>query len=57
MPTLTTPQLHLSFEFAERLFHHLREAGGHLDAEYLIQDAETLRTEIDAQSDQVPLEH
>ena len=57
MPSTTSPQLHLSLEFAEQLVRHLREAGNRLGGASLLHDAEQLRTEIDAQFSQAPPEH
>jgi hypothetical protein len=57
MSTLTTPQLHISFEFAERLVHHLKDASQQLDGEFLLRDADALQAEINAQFSRTPQEH
>ncbi len=57
MSNLTAPQLQLSFEFAETLVHHLQEASRQMDAAVLLQDAEALRAQINAQIRSVQPEH
>ena len=57
MATMTTPQLHISFDLAEKVIRQLRIAaretgqGGFLDA------AKLLQTEIDTQTRLVQPEH
>ena len=57
MSNLTAPQLQLSFEFAETLVHHLQEASRQMEAAVLLQDAEALRAQINAQIRSVQPEH
>ncbi len=57
MSSSTTPQLQLSFEFAETLVQHLQEASRQVDAAVLLRDAEALRAQINAQIRSVQPEH
>jgi hypothetical protein len=57
MSTLTAPQLHLSFEFAENLVRQLRAAAKETGRESLLHGAEDLQAEIDAQASKFQPEH
>jgi hypothetical protein len=57
MSRLTSPQLHISFEFAESLVHQLRDAAKETGRESLLQDARLLQAEIDSQVSMAPPEH
>lgn len=57
MSSVTTPQLHISLEFAENLVRHLRDAVKETGRESLLQDANCLQAEIDAHFSQAPLKH
>ena len=57
MSNLTSPQLHISFEFAEHLVHQLRDAAKETGRESLVHDAKALQAEIDAQVSVAQPEH
>ena len=57
MSSLTTPQLHISFELAENLVRQLRDAAKETGRESLLQGAKNLQAEIDAQASKVQPEH
>ena len=57
MSSLTTPQLHISFELAENLVRQLRDAAKETGRESLLQGAKNLQAEIDTQASKVQPEH
>ncbi len=57
MSNPTSPQLHISFDLAENLVHHLLDAGKETGRESLLQVAKALQTEIDAQVSLIQPEH
>lgn len=57
MTTQTSPQLHISFDFADSLVHHLRDAAKETGRESLLLAAKTLQAEIDSQVSLVQPEH
>ncbi len=57
MANPTTPQLHISMEFAEHLVRQLRSAAKDTGSASLLQDADRLQAELDAQFSQCPPRH
>jgi hypothetical protein len=57
MSNLTSPQLHISFDFAESLVHQLRDAAKETGRDSLLQAARSLQVEIDSQISLVQPEH
>ena len=57
MSNQTSAQLHISFDLAESLVHHLRDAAKQTGQDSLLQVAKALQAEIDAQVSLVQPEH
>jgi len=57
MSTVTTPQLHISFDLAEKLLLHLREAAKETGQGSFLDAAKALKDEIDTQIRTVQPEH
>jgi hypothetical protein len=57
MSNPTSPQLRISFDFAESLVHQLRDAAKGTGQEALLQAAKSLQAEIDSQINLVQPEH
>ncbi|BDU72719.1 hypothetical protein [Mesoterricola silvestris] len=57
MSTVTTPQLHISFDFAERLLHQLHAAAQETGEKSFLEAAAALQAEVDRQTQTVQPEH
>ena len=57
MHSVTTSQLHISFEFADSLLHQLRAAGQETGKKSYLEAAAVLQAEIDTQVSIVQPEH
>jgi hypothetical protein len=57
MSAVTTPQLHISFDLAEKLVVQLRAAARETGRETYLDGAKILQAEIDAQIRNVQPEH